>query len=114
MNHRLPIHAPTGTDLSCGSWQTEAPLRTLWIESGITTDLVCSTNDTAALNSAAGKKHRLRRAPVVAAGLFVVTWQQRDFRRTTKFASHDDQRAFQQSSTLQIIQQGAQCAISWW
>ena len=24
MNHRLPSHAPTGTDLSCGSWQTEA------------------------------------------------------------------------------------------
>ena len=23
------IHAPTGTELSCGSWQTEAPLRML-------------------------------------------------------------------------------------
>ncbi len=29
MNDRLPIHAPTGTELSCGSWQTEAPLRML-------------------------------------------------------------------------------------
>ncbi|MFZ2504449.1 MAG: urocanate hydratase [Nocardioides sp.] len=28
-NPRLPIHAPTGTELSCGSWQTEAPLRML-------------------------------------------------------------------------------------
>ncbi len=28
-NPRLPIHAPHGTDLSCGSWQTEAPLRML-------------------------------------------------------------------------------------
>ena len=28
-NPRLPIHAPRGTDLSCGSWQTEAPLRML-------------------------------------------------------------------------------------
>ena len=26
---RLPVHAPTGTELSCGSWQTEAPLRML-------------------------------------------------------------------------------------
>ncbi len=29
MNQRLPIHAPRGTELSCGSWQTEAPLRML-------------------------------------------------------------------------------------
>jgi len=29
MNDRLPIHAPTGTELSCRSWQTEAPLRML-------------------------------------------------------------------------------------
>ena len=29
MNHRLPIHAPHGTELTCGSWQTEAPLRML-------------------------------------------------------------------------------------
>ena len=28
-NPRLPIHAPRGTTLSCGSWQTEAPLRML-------------------------------------------------------------------------------------
>ncbi len=28
-NPRLPIHAATGTDLSCRSWQTEAPLRML-------------------------------------------------------------------------------------
>ena len=28
-NPRLPIHAPHGTELSCGSWQTEAPLRML-------------------------------------------------------------------------------------
>ncbi|HQR27914.1 MAG TPA: urocanate hydratase [Nocardioides sp.] len=28
-NPRLPIHAPRGTELSCGSWQTEAPLRML-------------------------------------------------------------------------------------
>ena len=28
-NPRLPIHAPTGTELSCRSWQTEAPLRML-------------------------------------------------------------------------------------
>ena len=28
-NPRLPIHAATGTDLTCGSWQTEAPLRML-------------------------------------------------------------------------------------
>ncbi|MEI2714066.1 MAG: urocanate hydratase [Nocardioides sp.] len=28
-NPRLPIHAPHGTSLSCGSWQTEAPLRML-------------------------------------------------------------------------------------
>ncbi|MFT3873902.1 MAG: urocanate hydratase [Nocardioides sp.] len=28
-NPRLPIHAPHGTDLSCGSWQTEAPMRML-------------------------------------------------------------------------------------
>jgi urocanate hydratase len=28
-NTRLPIHAPHGTELSCGSWQTEAPLRML-------------------------------------------------------------------------------------
>jgi urocanate hydratase len=28
-NPRLPIHAPTGTELSCGSWQTEAPMRML-------------------------------------------------------------------------------------
>ncbi len=28
-NPRLPVHAPTGTELSCGSWQTEAPLRML-------------------------------------------------------------------------------------
>ncbi len=29
VNPRLPIHAATGTDLTCGSWQTEAPLRML-------------------------------------------------------------------------------------
>ena len=29
VNPRLPIHAPHGTELSCGSWQTEAPLRML-------------------------------------------------------------------------------------
>lgn len=29
MNPRLPIHAPTGPELSCGSWQTEAALRML-------------------------------------------------------------------------------------
>jgi urocanate hydratase len=29
VNHRLPIHAPTGTELSAKSWQTEAPLRML-------------------------------------------------------------------------------------
>jgi urocanate hydratase len=29
MNHRLPIHAPHGTELSAKSWQTEAPLRML-------------------------------------------------------------------------------------
>jgi urocanate hydratase len=28
-NPRLPIHAPHGSELSCGSWQTEAPLRML-------------------------------------------------------------------------------------
>ncbi len=28
-NPRLPIHAPTGTDLTARSWQTEAPLRML-------------------------------------------------------------------------------------
>ena len=28
-NPRLPIHAATGTALTCGSWQTEAPLRML-------------------------------------------------------------------------------------
>ena len=28
-NPRLPIHAPHGNELSCGSWQTEAPLRML-------------------------------------------------------------------------------------
>jgi urocanate hydratase len=28
-NPRLPIHAPTGSELSCRSWQTEAPLRML-------------------------------------------------------------------------------------
>jgi len=28
-NPRLPIHAPTGPELSCGSWQTEAPMRML-------------------------------------------------------------------------------------
>ena len=28
-NPRLPIHAPHGTELTCGSWQTEAPLRML-------------------------------------------------------------------------------------
>ncbi len=28
-NPRLPVHAPRGTELSCGSWQTEAPLRML-------------------------------------------------------------------------------------
>ena len=28
-NHRLPIHAPHGTELSAKSWQTEAPLRML-------------------------------------------------------------------------------------
>ncbi len=28
-NPRLPIHAPHGTELSCRSWQTEAPLRML-------------------------------------------------------------------------------------
>ena len=28
-NPRLPIHAPHGTSLSCGSWQTEAPRRML-------------------------------------------------------------------------------------
>ncbi len=28
-NPRLPIHAPHGTDLSCVSWQTEAPMRML-------------------------------------------------------------------------------------
>ena len=28
-NHRLPIHAATGTELSARSWQTEAPLRML-------------------------------------------------------------------------------------
>jgi len=28
-NPRLPIRAPHGTDLSCGSWQTEAPMRML-------------------------------------------------------------------------------------
>jgi urocanate hydratase len=28
-NPRLPIHAATGTDRTCGSWQTEAPLRML-------------------------------------------------------------------------------------
>ena len=28
-NPRLPIHAPHGTDLSCRSWQTEAPMRML-------------------------------------------------------------------------------------
>jgi len=28
-NHRLPVRAATGTELSCGSWQTEAPLRML-------------------------------------------------------------------------------------
>ena len=29
VNPRLPIHAATGTELTCGSWQTEAPLRML-------------------------------------------------------------------------------------
>jgi len=29
MNHRLPIHAAHGTDLTARSWQTEAPLRML-------------------------------------------------------------------------------------
>ena len=29
MNHRLPIHAATGTELTAKSWQTEAPLRML-------------------------------------------------------------------------------------
>lgn len=29
MNARLPIHAPTGTELSCRSWQSEAALRML-------------------------------------------------------------------------------------
>ena len=29
MNHRLPIHAAHGTDLTAKSWQTEAPLRML-------------------------------------------------------------------------------------
>ena len=28
-NPRLPIHAPHGTELTCGSWQTEAPMRML-------------------------------------------------------------------------------------
>lgn len=28
-NQRLPVHAATGTDLTCRSWQTEAPLRML-------------------------------------------------------------------------------------
>lgn len=28
-NPRLPIHAPHGSELTCGSWQTEAPLRML-------------------------------------------------------------------------------------
>ena len=28
-NPRLPVRAPRGTELSCGSWQTEAPLRML-------------------------------------------------------------------------------------
>ena len=28
-NPRLPIHAAHGTDLTAGSWQTEAPLRML-------------------------------------------------------------------------------------
>jgi urocanate hydratase len=28
-NWRLPIHAATGTELTCESWQTEAPLRML-------------------------------------------------------------------------------------
>ncbi len=28
-NPRLPIHAPTGPELSCRSWQTEAPMRML-------------------------------------------------------------------------------------
>ena len=28
-NPRLPIHAPTGTELTARSWQTEAPLRML-------------------------------------------------------------------------------------
>ncbi|HYH35848.1 MAG TPA: urocanate hydratase [Nocardioides sp.] len=28
-NPRLPVHAPTGTELTCRSWQTEAPLRML-------------------------------------------------------------------------------------
>src|SRR5690349_17450493 len=61
---------------------------------------VCGADDLISRRAGAGKEHRHRVRPVVAAGVTV------DLRRTAKFAQCDDERAREQAALIQVVDQG--------
>src|SRR5205085_1286574 len=61
--------------------------------------------DAAALDAAAAQRYRERRAPVVATGVAV------DARRAAELTRHHDQRALQQTTLMQVVEQCRQSAV---
>src|SRR5438477_12512420 len=96
----------------CRAWDTEGVVdrgsqvfRSLRIRSRETADLVGGSDHGAAADAATGEEDRLHRSPMIATRQLVMLRKRRNLRRSAEFTGHDNQRAFEQATLVQIVQQ---------